>query len=109
MMTDIPTFSSIHNIAPGDAGGWLVTAHTEPKMLIYPDRWHSLAQRYQPDRPRRMLALHGGGIRGLLTLGILEHFEKVIAAKTGQRLCEYFDYIAGTRTGAIIAAGWPAV
>src|SRR3981189_2269732 len=74
-------------------------------MLIYPDRWHSLAQRYQPDRPHRMLALDGGGIRGLLTLGILEHLEKLVAAKRGQKLCEYFDYIAGTSTGAIIAAG----
>jgi hypothetical protein len=52
-----------------------------------------------------MLAFDGGGIRGLLTLGILQNIEAVIAAKTGQPLCEYFDYIAGTSTGAIIAAG----
>src|SRR6266849_213677 len=70
-------------------------------MLIYPERWHSLAQRYQSERPRRMLALDGGGIRGLLTLGILQQIETLVAAK----LCEYFDYIAGTSTGAIIAAG----
>jgi hypothetical protein len=52
-----------------------------------------------------MLALDGGGIRGLLTLGILEGIEKLVAEKTGGRLCDYFDYIAGTSTGAIIAAG----
>jgi uncharacterized protein len=74
-------------------------------MLIYPDRWKSLRNRYQQDRPRRMLALDGGGIRGLVTLGILERIEKMVKEKTGERLCDYFDYIAGTSTGAIIAAG----
>jgi Patatin-like phospholipase len=74
-------------------------------MLIYPDRWKSLRGRYQQDRPRRMLALDGGGIRGLSTLGILERIEKLVKEKTGQKLGEYFDYIAGTSTGAIIAAG----
>jgi hypothetical protein len=53
-----------------------------------------------------MLALDGGGIRGLLTLGILENIEKLVAREAGsQKLCDYFDYIAGTSTGAIIAAG----
>jgi hypothetical protein len=74
-------------------------------MLIYPERWKSLRSRYEHDRPHRMLALDGGGIRGLITLGILEKLEKLIQEKTGLRLCDYFDYIAGTSTGAIIAAG----
>jgi len=52
-----------------------------------------------------MLALDGGGIRGLITLGILERIEKVVNDKTGKKLGEYFDYIAGTSTGAIVAAG----
>ena len=52
-------------------------------------------------RPRRLLALDGGGIRGVLTLSIL----KGIETQVGRRLSEYFDYIAGTSTGAIIAAG----
>lgn len=30
---------------------------------------------------------------------------RVVADKTGKRLPEYFDYIAGTSRGAIIAAG----
>ena len=74
-------------------------------MLIHPERWKSLRVRYEPDRPHRMLALDGGGIRGLVTLGILEKIEKLVAGKTGHKLCEFFDYIAGTSTGAIIAAG----
>jgi hypothetical protein len=57
-----------------------------------------------------MLALDGGGIRGLITLGILETLEDQLRQKAGNgkaefRLCDYFDYIAGTSTGAIIAAG----
>src|SRR5579884_1078659 len=72
------------------------------RMLIHPERWSGLRNRYEQERPRRMLALDGGGIRGLLTLGILEKLEALV----GSPLCEYFDYIAGTSTGAIIAAGF---
>jgi uncharacterized protein len=74
-------------------------------MLIHPDRWKSLLGQYQEDRPHRMLSLDGGGIRGLITLGILERIENLVKERTGQKLCEYFDYVAGTSTGAIIAAG----
>jgi hypothetical protein len=74
-------------------------------MPIHPERWKSLFNRYKDDRPRKMLALDGGGIRGLITLGILQKMEAMIAEKTRQPLCEYFDYIGGTSTGAIIAAG----
>jgi len=74
-------------------------------MLIHPDRWNSLRGRYEQEKPRKMLALDGGGIRGLVTLGILEKIEMLVKEKTGQKLGEYFDYIAGTSTGAIIAAG----
>ncbi len=70
-------------------------------MPIHSERWKTLLPRYKDDRPRRMLALDGGGIRGLITLGILQKIEKM----TGQKLCDYFDYIGGTSTGAIIAAG----
>jgi uncharacterized protein len=60
------------------------------------------------DRPgvKRLLALDGGGIRGMITLEILAKIEETLARKLGQselRLCDYFDYIAGTSTGAIIA------
>lgn len=58
--------------------------------------------------PKRILALDGGGIRGALTLGFLERIEAIIREKEGNPdllLCEYFDLIGGTSTGAIIAAG----
>ena len=50
--------------------------------------------------PKKMLTLDGGGIRGVLSLGVLAAIEKLVGKPLGQ----YFDYIAGTSTGAIIAA-----
>jgi uncharacterized protein len=59
--------------------------------------------------PKRLLAIDGGGIRGVLSLGILARIEAVLKAQSGRddnfRLSHYFDYIAGTSTGGIIAAG----
>ena len=72
--------------------------------------WGRLAGRYGgPPRPRKLLALDGGGIRGILTLQVLIRIEQILADASGRgkdfRLCQFFDYIAGTSTGAIIAAG----
>lgn len=58
--------------------------------------------------PKRILALDGGGLRGILTLGFLQRMETILRQRHGNdpafRLCHYFDLIAGTSTGAIIAA-----
>jgi patatin-like phospholipase/acyl hydrolase len=58
---------------------------------------------------KRLLALDGGGLMGLISLGILQRMEDQLRAAHGGhddfRLRDYFDYIAGTSTGAIIAAG----
>ena len=60
-------------------------------------------------KPKRILALDGGGIRGLLTAGLLQRIEDLLRARTGGdpafRLSDYFDLIGGTSTGSIIAAG----
>ncbi len=70
--------------------------------------WGDLAKQYQEQRPRKILALDGGGIRGLITLQVLEKLEKDLGQFYGKgvdfRLCHFFDYIGGTSTGAIIAA-----
>lgn len=59
--------------------------------------------------PKRILALDGGGIRGALTLGFLKRIETMLQERAGGdpdfRLCDYFDLIAGTSTGSIIATG----
>ncbi len=58
--------------------------------------------------PKRILTLDGGGLKGILTLGYLEEMEQLLRRRYGNdpdfRLCDYFDLIAGTSTGAIIAA-----
>ena len=61
--------------------------------------------RQTPDGPKRLLALDGGGIRGVLTLEILSTLEVHLRRRHGDGLVlgDYFDYIAGTSTGAIIA------
>src|SRR5215475_2576127 len=73
--------------------------------MLDPTHWKSLHARYKDDRPRRLLSLDGGGIRGLITLGILERLEAELKQRTGKPLHDYFDYAAGTSTGAIIAGG----
>ena len=71
--------------------------------------WGPLQQRYETTQQRKMLALDGGGIRGVLTLEILAEMEKQLRQKLNKGddfvLGDYFDYIGGTSTGAIIAAG----
>jgi len=59
--------------------------------------------------PKRILALDGGGLRGVLTISFLKEIENLLRTQTGGgddfRLCDYFDLIGGTSTGSIIAAG----
>jgi hypothetical protein len=59
--------------------------------------------------PKRILALDGGGIRGVLTLGYLKYIEDMLRQRYNNdpdfRLSDYFDLIGGTSTGSIIAAG----
>jgi len=68
----------------------------------------TLHQRLTSDGPKRILALDGGGIRGVVTLGFLEEIESILAKRHPHiedfRLCDYFDLIGGTSTGSIIAA-----
>ena len=66
-----------------------------------------------PDRlarkgPRKLLAIDGGGIRGVLSLMVLDKIEKLLIEESKRkdyRLADYFDYVSGTSTGGIIAAG----
>ena len=67
----------------------------------------NLEQRIAAPGPKRILALDGGGIRGVVSLEILARIEELLRTGTGNgtlRLAEWFDFIGGTSTGAIIAA-----
>ncbi|AQQ54105.1 CBASS cGAMP-activated phospholipase [Planococcus lenghuensis] len=50
---------------------------------------------------KTVLTIDGGGIRGIIPALILAEIEK----RTGERICELFDLIAGTSTGGILALG----
>jgi uncharacterized protein len=58
--------------------------------------------------PKRILSIDGGGVRGVISLTFLSRIQTILRVRTGNtelRLCDYFDLIGGTSTGAIIAAG----
>jgi len=58
--------------------------------------------------PKKILACDGGGILGLISVEILAKVETDLRAKLGRGpefvLADYFDFVCGTSTGAIIAA-----
>src|SRR5262245_33279607 len=58
---------------------------------------------------KRLLALDGGGIMGVITLQFLKRMEDQLRPHSGKGdkfvLSDFFDYIGGTSTGAIIATG----
>lgn len=62
---------------------------------------------FKENSKKKLLALDGGGIRGILTLQILRKIEQILReARQNSELVlsDYFDYIGGTSTGGIIAA-----
>lgn len=60
-------------------------------------------QPWPKDKPFKILSLDGGGIRGIYTASLLNACEEGFAH--GQSLARFFDMIAGTSTGGIIALG----
>jgi patatin-like phospholipase/acyl hydrolase len=55
------------------------------------------------DQPFRILSLDGGGIKGIFPAAILSELEGTLPP--GHLLHEYFDLVAGTSTGGILAMG----
>ena len=61
----------------------------------------------QPEPRARLLSFDGGGIRGLFALQYAKRIETLLREKPGNPnavLADHFHYVAGTSTGAIIAA-----
>jgi predicted acylesterase/phospholipase RssA len=54
---------------------------------------------------KHILALDGGGVRGAITVAFLEAIEAELTRRHGPeaKLCDWFDLVGGTSTGAIIA------
>jgi uncharacterized protein len=58
---------------------------------------------WDTDRVFRILAIDGGGIRGIFPAAVLAGLEERYLC--GRSVADYFDLIAGTSTGGIIALG----
>ena len=67
-----------------------------------------IENRMKTPGPKKILACDGGGILGLMSVEILAKIEADLRAKLGKDqnfvLADYFDFVCGTSTGAIIAA-----
>jgi len=64
-------------------------------------------KRIQSSGPKKILACDGGGILGLMSVEILAKIEADLRTARNEPdlvLADYFDFVCGTSTGAIIAA-----
>jgi patatin-like phospholipase/acyl hydrolase len=55
-----------------------------------------------PSSDLRLLALDGGGVRGLSALMILEQLMEAVDPDAPPKPCDYFDMIGGTSTGGYV-------
>jgi patatin-like phospholipase/acyl hydrolase len=56
---------------------------------------------FEPDQIVQILALDGGGLKGLFTAAVIEALEH----QTGKPISDHFDIITGTSTGGLLALG----
>src|SRR4051812_12615130 len=61
-----------------------------------------------PKQTRSVLAIDDGGLRGIISLGVLDRLEQVLGDRSGTdesfRLGDWFDLIVGSGSGAVLAA-----
>jgi hypothetical protein len=67
----------------------------------------TLGEHLSAPGPKRVLALDGGGVKGVVTIAFLERIEKLLKERSGRgddfRLCDYFDLVGGTSVGSLLA------
>lgn len=69
----------------------------------------TVIERVRSAGPKKILACDGGGIRGLISVEVLARIEAILRERqppdkrAGFVLADWFDYFAGTSTGAVIA------
>jgi uncharacterized protein len=68
----------------------------------------TLEERIRKPGQKKILTLDGGGIRGMISVEVLAGLEAMLRRERNAGpdfvLADYFDFVAGTSTGAIIAA-----
>ncbi len=67
---------------------------------------NAILERIEAKGPKKILACDGGGILGLMSVEILARIESDLRTSTGKPnlvLADWFDFVCGTSTGAIIA------
>ncbi|EXA32212.1 hypothetical protein FOVG_16583 [Fusarium oxysporum f. sp. pisi HDV247] len=74
---------------------------TQPTQQTPPARYASAGA--MPVGNLRLLALDGGGVRGLSSLMILRRLMATVDPDAPPKPCDYFDMIGGTSTGGLIA------
>ena len=77
-----------------------------PKRSVGALQRRRVQQPWSKDRDFRVLSIDGGGIRGIFPAALLGELEERYLS--GASVVQYFDLIAGTSTGGIIAIGLAA-
>jgi hypothetical protein len=96
----------VHHYRPRDAsiiyfnGPLLIKFNRANRVTQTETAKPNTGQTAAPTGPCRILALDGGGAKGFYTIGVLREIEGIV----GVPLCERFQLIFGTSTGAIVAA-----
>ena len=80
--------------------------HNPPKRSFGSLKQRRIPLPWPEDREFRILSIDGGGIRGIFPAAFLAGLEKRYLG--GSSVAPYFDLIAGTSTGGIIAIGLAA-
>lgn len=89
--------SQLINPVPGTLDGTLRMAANQVLAAIGHNIW---VPKQRGQKGLRILCLDGGGTRGIAAVTILR---RIVKATGGVEVCDAFDIIAGTSTGAIIS------
>src|SRR2546421_12093373 len=88
------------DVGPGGTSGSANTRARFSHNLVATPAWKRVFPQ-EGCSVRRILAIDGGGIKGVFPASFLASIEDAI----GDRVANYFDLIVGTSTGGIIALG----
>ena len=78
-------------------------SYVPPRRSDGTNQFRRSQQPWPNERPFRILSIDGGGICGILPAAVLAELECRFLG--GSPITDYFDMVAGTSTGAIIALG----